>query len=76
MNGKTGKSVWVTFDLTDPLERELYRFLERKTRNVGDLVKHLLFAWQNGWIDVEVPGRRRESGKNVQEIRSSGLPFG
>jgi hypothetical protein len=72
-----GKSVLVTFDLTDPLERELYRFLERKTQHAGDLVKHLLFAWQNGWIHVEVPGQRRESGRSgAQEIRSSGLPFG
>jgi hypothetical protein len=77
MNPGSRKTLGVTFDMADPLERELYQFVERRTRHFSDLVKHLLFAWRHGYLNPEPPRERRtEKTDGRQEIRKSGLPFG
>jgi hypothetical protein len=69
------KTVGVSFDLSDPMEKDLFQFAQRKTGNFGDLVKHLLFAWRYGYLEPD--GEWETSRPDAaQVIRNSGLPFG
>jgi hypothetical protein len=69
------KTVGVSFDLSDPMEYDLFQYAHRKTDNFGNLVKHLLFAWRYGYLETD--GRRETSPPDTaQVIRNSGLPFG
>lgn len=68
------KMLGVTFNMTDPLERDLVIFVEQRTGNFSNLVKHLLFAWRYGYLDPTPKQKKRPSQTN--EIRNSGIPFG
>ncbi|MCS1350523.1 hypothetical protein [Mechercharimyces sp. CAU 1602] len=69
----------VGFNMSDPLERELLYFAEEKTTNFSGLVKHLLFTWREG--KVEMNGAREDTASVTfeedpsEDIRKSGLPF-
>ncbi|SFX28658.1 hypothetical protein SAMN04487866_103157 [Thermoactinomyces sp. DSM 45891] len=77
-SGSSQKMLTVTFDISDPLEKDLYMFIHQKTDNFGNLAKHLLFAWRHGYQK----GSGNQSPKiadpitKKNEIRNSGLPFG
>jgi hypothetical protein len=75
VNRHEKKIVTVSFDLTDPLERELLLFAERRTRHPDLLIKHLLFAWRQGWLRAEATSPVPAENKS-QTIRKSGIPFG
>jgi hypothetical protein len=75
VNRHERKTVIVSFDLTDPLERELLLFAERRTRHPDLLIKHLLFAWRQGWLKGESASPAPVENKS-QTIRKSGIPFG
>lgn len=73
------KMLGVTFNIADPLEKDLYMYIHQKTDNFSQLVKHLLFAWRYGYQQAEgnqVPSKSIEPATQIKEIRNSGLPFG
>lgn len=77
-SGSSKKMLGVTFDVADPLEKELYIYVHQKTDNFSQLVKHLLFAWRHGY-QLGSGGNKMKVSEPVvkkNEIRDSGLPFG
>lgn len=75
--GSSKKMLGVTFDVADPLEKELYMYVHQKTDNFSQLVKHLLFAWRYGY--QQAGGNKTNTPDPVikkNEIQNSGLPFG
>ncbi|MBD1371209.1 hypothetical protein IC620_02400 [Hazenella sp. IB182357] len=76
MSRSAKKMLGVTFHMSDPLDRELYHYVEEKSDNFSDLVKHLIFAWRHGYqISTESNGGPSEL-EQKKEIKNSGLPFG
>ncbi|PTM59410.1 hypothetical protein [Desmospora activa] len=62
----------VTFDMSNPQERELFMVVERNPVHFSDWVKKLLFQ--------QIYGRSEPTSESSQDhgeaIRNSGLPFG
>lgn len=77
-SGSSQKMLGVTFDVTDPIEKELYTYVHQKTNNFSQLVKHLLFAWRYGYQQGSDVHKTKAPDPIVKknEIRNSGLPFG
>lgn len=70
------KMLGVTFNMSDPLEREIYHFVENRTDNFSNLVKHLLFSWRYGYMEADTESKQPQTTKETYEIRNSGIPFG
>lgn len=73
MSGLSKKMLGVTFNMSDPLEQEIYHFVENRTDNFSALVKHLLFAWRYGYM--EPASKKPQSSRETYEIQNSGIPF-
>lgn len=76
MSISSKKMLGVTFNMSDPLEREIVHFTEENTDNFSNLVKHLLFAWRYGYMEVDIQCKQAQTTKETYEIRNSGIPFG